>query len=326
MQSYPTNKLNFHDPSTMEGYDNRASFFDNIPSHMGHDSLMEQQRQYIGINNKMSNSRQVGGMNGKLNPSITPTINTETDSLDPYQLLLGSGSPNKHQTNTNIWNPSQIENDFTLLMERRKQLDSEIASGTIYNNAFFQYEKQKMQNLDPVYNSLLELPILPKFLGEYKPLCLEENIKNNSNNQSSWPDLTIDDINTSFKTIVNLQPGYKLKIIDKKNLVIDDSYFYMLRSEKNGQSRNVIINFLDHLLKQTIQNINKMISDAQENITLNNSYILSNLMHNMSTFIHHFDKIKKIYKTDNTACVKLEVIHNNYVNCHTIIFQQLSNK
>ena len=261
---------------------------------------------------------------------------------NPYYTLLGAGSPYH-----------QMQENYTAYMQTRKELEDEMR----YSAFFKQFEPntmQRIQEVEPwdekiVYANIEQLkseinvepansqkrilcsesPPCHELISHSKvePIVITQQSQQQSEQQppqhpqvksqsEQWPELSIDDINTSFLSLVNLQPNYKLKVLDRKNLVIDDSYLYMFRSEKNGQSRNAIISFLEHLLAQTEIMANKLVKEKSP------VCILSNLIHNMSTFIHHFDKLKKIYLKDNTICVKLDVIHKNYTNRHSIIFRQ----
>lgn len=201
----------------------------------------------------------------------------------------------------------ELDSDFHRIIEERKQLDTEILTPNFYQPLFQDLTQQQHSHQQP---SLTEIKLV--------------QIEDKNSNVSEWPELTIDEINASFISIINMKQGYKLKISDRKILMIDDSYLYIFRSEKNGQSRNSIVSFLDHLLKQTIVVVNKIITVMKYDHMSGLDSQLSKLMHNMSTFIHHFDKIKNCYKNDNTICVKLEVMYHNYVNCHTVIFQKFS--
>lgn len=201
--------------------------------------------------------------------------------------------------------PFPVNKTLEKLCLERKQLDDEISNNTL--------GYVSCNNFLPVFE-----------------ICepIEFNICNKTN-ENEWPSLSIDNINTSFKVITDLQPGYKLKVVDKLYLAPDNSYFYMLRNPKNGAGRNVIISYLDHLYSETSFNINKILSNVN-NINdegyCKNIGVLTDLMHNLSTFVHHFGKIKEVYKTDSSTCARLDNIYKKYQNLHTIIFCQITGK
>jgi hypothetical protein len=241
---------------------------------------------------------------------------------DPYALLLGAGSPT----------PQQSWKNYEILLQQRAQLDSEIgiSKPILQDNTNKKICNTKSAINLPIINLTKKANSEPNtsFITTIQNIdeIIEVPISSQPSTEcvASWPNLSIDNINASFKSVAKLSPGYKLKIFSDTNLVVDDSYFYMFRDESNGQSRNIIISFLDHLLKQTIINIHKLMNEIRVNNTSDNIATLTNMVHNMSSFIDNFNKIKIAYKNDNATCVRLDVIYNNFVSCYEMIFREMS--
>ncbi|XWV25529.1 hypothetical protein QJ856_gp0228 [Tupanvirus deep ocean] len=249
----------------------------------------------------------------------------------------------------------QLQIDYEKKLLERKQLDLEIAK---QNQSFpdnFKFGEQsnpsKIEgvelNTECKYANFDQIESFKSFKPfEFKPLedkpdnhqfkivdtvnfnSKEDSEYNKHSPKNEWNDLTIDNINTSLKVVTDLKIGYKLKVIDKSFLAPDDSYVYAWRSYWNGASRDVIISFLEHLFEQTNSQMSKLISDIKSNTKNNykNIGILNDLVHNLSTFLHGFNKIKDVYKSDASCCARLDNIYKKYVNMHTIIICEMTSK
>lgn len=143
--------------------------------------------------------------------------------------------------------------------------------------------------------------------------------------QYKWPTLTIDDINTSFKVVADLQAGSKLKIINKKHLATDDSYALALTRYNTGQGREIIISFLEHMFKQTEQNVYDILTNIRLGVNIdNNVSILSNLIYKMATFLHRFDVMRSVYVKDSSTHARLGNIRDNFFTFHLNLFREMT--
>lgn len=238
----------------------------------------------------------------------------------------------------------KLTENLANLMEERKKMDHEIrdhnmsydisnivgiekhlATGTdfkLFETEYPATTKPKIE-IEPIQIKPLEIS-QPEIIQEKEIKNSEEKILN------LWPELSIDDINTSLKVVINLQPGYKLKIVGEKYLAPDDSYFYMMRYYVNGGSRDTIISFLDHMTEHTKNHLQKLIREIKTDFKNENNYnnigILNDLVQNLSTFMHNYEKIKEVYKKDTTCCARLDNIYKKFVNLHTVIICDMTKK
>lgn len=241
----------------------------------------------------------------------------------------------------------QFELDYEKKILERKQLDldmskKEYSSFNQPNTFMFpSYDQTAMfpSYEQPTMYASYEQSIMfpsheqPKIVMRNELINLNKDAENhveliNKTKEKEWNELTIDDINTSLKVITELQPGYKLKIINKSYLAPDNSYTYLCRSYWNGADRNTIINFLEYLFDQISLQINKLITNIKTDSKNNYKKIgtLNDMIHNLSTFIHNYNKIKYVYKSDTSCCSRLDNIYKKYINLHTIIMCEMTNK
>jgi hypothetical protein len=147
-----------------------------------------------------------------------------------------------------------------------------------------------------------------------------------------WPSLTIKDINTTFKVIGDLKDGSKVKIVDDKCLAVDDAYFASVSRYNSGQSRERTMSFLDHLLEESKKISYALLADIRNsyvNSNGNNNDVnnklseLRNMYRNLNVFLHKFDTMKSVYKSDTKSYAALSDIRNNFFIFEDSFYREL---
>jgi len=127
------------------------------------------------------------------------------------------------------------------------------------------------------------------------------------------PPLSVDNINTSFKVIADLLPNTKLKVVDKTHLSAEDSMVSSLSRHANGQSRETIINFLEHLFRETERNMYHLLKEIRNGQNENtNISSLGYMTLKLATFLHRYDNMRNVYKTDSSTHARLGNIRDNF--------------
>jgi len=130
----------------------------------------------------------------------------------------------------------------------------------------------------------------------------------------SWPSLSINDINTSFEVIGTLTPNTKLKIINNTHLAAENGYAISINRYREGQSRNKIISFLNHLFLETKRNMYNILTDIRSDKDVDtNIDILFNMTYKLAIFIHQFDNMRSVYQTDSSIYAGLGNIKDNFI-------------
>lgn len=139
----------------------------------------------------------------------------------------------------------------------------------------------------------------------------------------SFQKIDIDHINISFKVIGDLKEGSKLKIIDDLFLAEDNNYMQSL-SRQSGY-RDKIMDFLDHLFLETKRNTEDVLAQIRNGIDVdNNVSILENLVSNMVIFLHRYDIMKNVYKSDSGTYSRLGIIRNKFFTFRHSLFRNLA--
>lgn len=140
-----------------------------------------------------------------------------------------------------------------------------------------------------------------------------------------WPALTIGNINTTFKVIGDLKEGSKVKIIDTRYLAEDNTYFCSFSRYKEGQGREQIMSFLDHLYHETKRNVKELIANIRNNIDVDDNVSeLENTMSNMMIFLHRYDVMRAVYRDDTGTHARLGVIRNEFFKFRHSLFRDLA--
>jgi hypothetical protein len=134
--------------------------------------------------------------------------------------------------------------------------------------------------------------------------------------ESSIPDaqtLSLDDINTSLKVIGDLKEGSKLKIVNGKHLAEDNSYINAVSRFKTEQNRDRIIAFLENMYSEVNRNIKILLAEIREKINVdNNIYMLQGLIYKISVFLHNYEKMRSVYKSDSHTYSQLGLTRDKY--------------
>lgn len=139
-----------------------------------------------------------------------------------------------------------------------------------------------------------------------------------------FPQLTIQDINTSFKVVGDLRDGTKLKIVNDRYLADDASYFTSLMRTYSGQSRDKIMSFLEHLHKETMRNSHELLFDIRQGNQVDNKLSeLRDLYSNLFSFLHRYENMRSVYKNDSATFAKLGVIRNQFFTFKDNFFREL---
>lgn len=125
--------------------------------------------------------------------------------------------------------------------------------------------------------------------------------------------LTLDDINTSLKVIGDLKEGSKLKIVNGRHLAEDNSYINAVTRFKTEQNRDRIITFLENMYSEVNRNIKIILSEIRDKINVdNNIYMLQGLIYKISVFLHNYEKMRSVYKSDSHTYSQLGLTRDKY--------------
>lgn len=140
----------------------------------------------------------------------------------------------------------------------------------------------------------------------------------------NWPVLTVDDINISFKVVGDLQNNTKLKIIENKYLAADDSYLLSIVRYNTGQGRKQISSFLQHLFSQTKINAYEVLTKIRNKVDIDiNINILSGLLYKLSIFLHRYENMREVYKSDTSIYAILGGIRDNFFSFLNTFYRQM---
>ncbi|XWV24764.1 hypothetical protein QJ856_gp1019 [Tupanvirus deep ocean] len=150
--------------------------------------------------------------------------------------------------------------------------------------------------------------------------------KDNENGEAyKWPELTIENVNTTFKVVGDLKEGVKVKIVGDRYLAEDNSYVVSFSRSMSGQGRDKIMSFLNHLFDETKRNILMLLADIRNGNDVDNKVSeLENMVGNMVIFLHKFDTMRNVYKGDTGTHAKLGVIRNKFFTFRHSLFRDLA--
>lgn len=152
-----------------------------------------------------------------------------------------------------------------------------------------------------------------------------EEKQNIEKDEYNFPELSVDHINISFKVVGDLREGSKLKIIDNLYLAEDNSYIQPIFRHTGRQNRDKIMNFLDHLFLETKRNTESILTKIRSNIDVDNNVSeLENLVSNMVIFLHRYDIMKSVYKSDSGTYSRLGIIRNKFFTFRHTLFRNMA--
>ncbi|AKI80258.1 hypothetical protein QJ850_gp441 [Acanthamoeba polyphaga mimivirus] len=252
------------------------------------------------------------------------TNNNADQNID----LQSDGCIYRESLNSTSENLSDIE-IITSNMSDTKNNESDIKTSGVYNvissNSMSESNNYGLQNsfssgysVEPS-NKLINssLKIIDDLKTETNPLIPKEK-------DYEWKELTVEDINTSFKVIGDLKEGAKLKVVDGSYLAEDKAYLSSFARYTGGQGRDRIMSFLDHLFNETKRNHEKLILEIRNDNDVDNKIPeLRDLFSNMIIFLHRYDVMRNVYKSDTGTHAKLGVIRNKFFTFKESFFKDL---
>lgn len=146
-----------------------------------------------------------------------------------------------------------------------------------------------------------------------------------SDEKPKFPDLTVDEINTSLKVVGDLSPGSKLKIIDNRYLAEDNSYIQSIARYSSGQSRENLINFLNHLFSEIEKKVRTILFNIRNGIDVdNNISILQGIVGKIFVFLHKYENMRSVYKSDSSAFARLGIIRDKFFTFMNTLFREMT--
>lgn len=228
---------------------------------------------------------------------------------------------------------TEITNDTSTKHETRGIVEVVSNTGMKYPLTSTNFNKLS-ESIKPVNNPMEEITEKDKFVenakNSLKTITLDNKNMNRDNKISeiteieNWPTLTVDDINISFKVVGDLQNNTKLKIIDNKYLAADDSYLLPIVRYNSGQSRKQISSFLQHLFVQTKNNAYDVLAKIRNKTDIDiNINILSGLLYKLSIFLHRYENMREVYKSDTSIYAILGGIRDNFFSFLSTFYRQM---
>lgn len=190
-------------------------------------------------------------------------------------------------------------------------------------------EKKKKNDVKNSNNGILNVDknkeINDKIIRNTITITENNKIKNFDKDEQEWPILNVEHINTTFKVIGDLKEGSKVKIVDDRYLAEDNSFVVSFSRYTTGQSREKIMSFLNHLFDETKRNTLLLLTDIRNENDIDNKVSeLENVVSNMMIFLHKFDTMRHVYKTDTGTHAKLGVIRNKFFTFRQSLFRDLA--
>lgn len=137
------------------------------------------------------------------------------------------------------------------------------------------------------------------------------------------PALSIENIITTFKVVGGIKEGTKLRIKEDKYLTGETSYFPSFTRE--ADYRHKIISFLRHLFSETERHTKLLMTaikdgeDVDENISE-----LEKLISNMMIFLHGFETMMGVYRSDESTFGTLGAIEEKFMTFRHSLFRKLA--
>lgn len=268
----------------------------------------------IEINNKISENPRCNKEN---------EIEKEIKYINIDEKVPENSKNNKEKDNklsdadnhkTIVKNLSDIEN----MMEKRKtNIKNDIK--IIDNN------DNNREDLTTMDSGITKNTNTEYFEDENKQTHQIPHMDRESKEEFVWPQLSIEDINTTFKVVGDLKEGAKLKIVENRYLAEDNSYIVSVSRYFTGQCKEKIMSFLNHLFNESKRTTEKLIEDIRCGIDVDNKVSeLENLLSNMVIFLHRYDVMRNVYKSDTGTHAKLGVIRNKFFTFKGTLIRKLA--
>ena len=151
-----------------------------------------------------------------------------------------------------------------------------------------------------------------------------EPVEEKNDADNNWKSLSVDMIMTSFKVIADLPDGAKLKIVNGTHLAKEDSYVACLSRYSEGQGRDKIISFLDHLFLESERNIYEILDNIRNgnNVDTNVS-VLNGVISKIHIFLHRYEKMRNVYIQDSSAFARLGIIRDKFFTFLNTLFRNM---
>ena len=160
-------------------------------------------------------------------------------------------------------------------------------------------------------------PVIEAEMEQSQP---KESIEADS---TAWPSLSIENINTTFKVVGDIKEGAKMRIVDDRYMTEDSSYFPSLTRDSSYRTR--IISFLRHLFEETESHTQVLLDDIRKGIDVDNKTSeLEGMISNMMVFLHRYDTMRNVYKSDPGTYATLGVIRNRFFTFRTSLFRKMA--
>ena len=135
----------------------------------------------------------------------------------------------------------------------------------------------------------------------------------NQKSNHDWPELSVEEINITFKVVGDLGENCKVKVVDERYLARDDAIFTCYTRYSGGQGRDKILSFLEHLLKETIRISNNLLEVIRSKTDVDNEISsLEILISGLMIFLHKYDIMRNVYKTDTGTTARFGVMKNKF--------------
>ena len=197
-------------------------------------------------------------------------------------------------------------------------------------------------NMDDVNEHKSEIPkaiaqeLTPKYVIDSNGITgtspLSSSPSSNNNNAPGleapvnyvWPRLTVDMIGISFKVIADLPIGAKLKIVDDTHFAEDNSFMIGFSRYSSGQNRAKIVSFLEHLYQETERNINDIVANIRTGTDKDtSSSVVRGLIYKTDVFLHRFENMRNVYKTDSSTFARLGIIRDKFYTFLEAFFRDM---
>ena len=123
---------------------------------------------------------------------------------------------------------------------------------------------------------------------------------------TDWPELCIDDINTSLKVIGDLPPNRKLRIVNNTHISEEASYVPSLTRYGAGQSRDKIFSFLEHMFAELERNVVLILGEIRTGVNVDNNVCkIRGLICKLAVFLHKYENMRSVYKSDSSMYAQL---------------------
>jgi hypothetical protein len=241
--------------------------------------------------------------------SVTKKKKTITKvSETPFALQTGNNAEIQPKSKTVC-----TKSDILVVNSKIMDIKSELAT----QDATKEFD---IRNCDTILTTEKDKPM------ELQVPCITatEDVEPDSSTDCKFKPLTIDVLNANFEVVTNLQRGKKLQIADGIYFRADDRYAQSLTRYLSGDSKDAVVDLMDHMYSETERHINKIREDIRQNICVDiNITLLHGFITKMHAFIHTLDNVKSIYENYINICARFNVIKAKFLDFSAVLFREL---